>query len=101
LEKTGFTLEGRVLCQDDACIGLIGPDRRCKVCGAEYTGEEPVGDEAAGAIPKAANEPVEGPSTATDLRPSTEPDERICCTDEACIGIIGADGKCGTCGKPG
>lgn len=33
LEKTGFTLEGRVLCSDESCIGVIGPDGRCGICG--------------------------------------------------------------------
>ncbi|MDI6741709.1 MAG: hypothetical protein QMD11_03130 [Smithella sp.] len=27
-------------------------------------------------------------------------DKRILCSDESCIGIIGADGKCRECGKP-
>ena len=99
LEDTGFTLEGRVLCPDEACIGVIGPDRKCKVCGAEYTGDEPIGDEAAAATPATPAE--EQPAAESELRPSADPDERVCCSDEACIGIIGADGKCGTCGKPG
>jgi hypothetical protein len=100
LEETGFTLEGRVLCPDESCIGVIGPDRKCKVCGAEYTGDEPVGDEVVAASPPTA--PADEPETESELRPSTaSTDERVCCTDEACIGVIGADGKCGTCGKPG
>jgi hypothetical protein len=27
-------------------------------------------------------------------------DERTLCSDEACIGIIGPDGRCNECGKP-
>jgi len=99
LENTGFTLEGRVLCPDDACIGVIGPDRRCKVCGTPYEGKEPIGDEAGGS----RAEPVdsdEAPAAASEIGPATDPDERVCCSDDACVGIIGPDGKCGTCGKP-
>lgn len=103
MDDTGFTLEGRVLCPDEACIGVVGPDRRCKVCGTEYTGDEPIGDEAAapGVEKKPEDEPSAPDAEGSELRPSIDPDERVCCTDEACIGIIGADGKCGTCGKPG
>jgi len=25
--------ENRVLCSDEACIGVIGPDGKCKECG--------------------------------------------------------------------
>jgi hypothetical protein len=32
-------LASRRLCSDGACIGVIGPDDRCKVCGRPYTGE--------------------------------------------------------------
>ena len=30
--------EQRTLCSDPACIGVIGPDRRCKECGKPYEG---------------------------------------------------------------
>ena len=29
--------ENRRLCSDGNCIGVIGPDGRCKVCGKPYT----------------------------------------------------------------
>jgi hypothetical protein len=29
----------RRLCSDGTCIGVIGPDGRCKECGKPYTGE--------------------------------------------------------------
>lgn len=29
----------RKLCSDGTCIGVIGPDGRCKECGKPYTGE--------------------------------------------------------------
>ena len=28
--------ENRVLCSDESCIGIIGPDGRCKECGKPY-----------------------------------------------------------------
>jgi hypothetical protein len=30
------SFENRVLCNDGSCIGVIGLDRRCKVCGKPY-----------------------------------------------------------------
>ena len=27
-------------------------------------------------------------------------EERILCSDESCIGVIGADGRCKECGRP-
>jgi len=30
------SFENRVLCSDGNCIGVIGPDGRCKVCGLPY-----------------------------------------------------------------
>jgi hypothetical protein len=32
--KSNTSFENRVLCSDGNCIGVIGPDGRCKVCGA-------------------------------------------------------------------
>ncbi|MGD1999502.1 MAG: hypothetical protein PVJ00_02970, partial [Desulfobacterales bacterium] len=31
----------RILCSDGNCIGVIGPDGRCKECGKPYEGELP------------------------------------------------------------
>ncbi|MEW6440595.1 MAG: zinc ribbon domain-containing protein [bacterium] len=31
----------RVLCSDGTCIGVIGPDGRCKECGKPYEPESP------------------------------------------------------------
>ena len=30
--------ENRKLCSDESCIGVIGPDGRCKECGKPYAG---------------------------------------------------------------
>ena len=30
--------ENRTLCSDESCIGVIGPDGRCKECGKPYDG---------------------------------------------------------------
>ena len=100
-----FNLEERVLCSDDTCIGLVGPDGRCKTCGAVYTGLEPLPDAASGTSPVSVDPEDDKRETAVPP-PTDEGDtshdvsERVCCRDDTCIGIIGEDGKCGTCGKP-
>jgi len=103
VEETGFTLDGRVLCGDDACVGTIGADRRCKICGKPYEGGEPVseGASAAGPAPETKPDSAAAPPAADADGTAADPDERRCCPDDACTGIVGADGKCGTCGKPG
>jgi hypothetical protein len=37
-EGGSFDLDSRILCTDGSCIGVIGPDGRCKECGKPYTG---------------------------------------------------------------
>ena len=36
---SGDEWENRRLCSDGNCIGVIGPDGRCKACGMPYNGE--------------------------------------------------------------
>jgi hypothetical protein len=40
-EKLDLDLEWeqRTLCSDESCIGVIGPDGRCKECGKPYESE--------------------------------------------------------------
>jgi len=98
--------EQRILCSDESCIGVIGPDGRCKECGLPYAGsfdatkEENVSSYVEEADPEdEISEEFEesGDSeTPTDL----EWEQRTLCSDESCIGVIGPDGLCKECGKP-
>ncbi len=38
---SGDDWDNRVLCSDGGCIGVIGPDGRCKECGLPYKFDEP------------------------------------------------------------
>ncbi len=104
-EQTGFSLEDRVLCSDGACIGTVGSDGLCKVCGRPYEGDEelPESDSAGAFDDSAKSEPPS--SVSSVFSPNSkesdpmDPAERECCRDDTCIGIIGTDGTCGTCGK--
>lgn len=102
----------RQLCPDGACVGVIGSDGTCKVCGRaapnwgderkrglvdetddddddeyedddeEYEDDEDDDDDAV---------------AAADGQPQWS--ERKLCPDGACVGVIGDDGKCKVCGR--
>ncbi|MCG6533674.1 MAG: hypothetical protein L7F78_03085 [Syntrophales bacterium LBB04] len=102
--------ESRVLCSDESCIGTIGPDGRCKECGKPYDGvlqDAPsTGNVTAETnLNKTANLPlnqeISKESGSENSTADEEWENRVLCSDGCCIGIIGPDGKCKECGKPG
>ena len=98
--------EQRRLCRDESCIGVIGPDGRCKECGLPYEEgpsdgieEEPGMENIEASETEEESEDLEenqGEKTDLDL----EWEQRKLCSDESCIGVIGPDGRCKECGKP-
>jgi len=120
-DREPLELGKRILCPDGACIGVIGPDGRCKVCGtalqAESAGdsdEEDVSDDSASDEDEDEGEDEDvgevsdeddGDSDDRAARPSSgsgglDLASRELCPDGVCIGVIGPDGKCKVCGKP-
>jgi len=102
-EETAFDPEGRQLCPDDTCIGVIGPDGRCKVCGARAPqATVPEGQPAApsGAPEHAGRQEDESPADSAPDPEGFDPDSRVLCADDTCTGLIGPDGTCKVCGKP-
>jgi hypothetical protein len=67
--------EKRVLCSDGNCIGVLGPDGHCKICGKAIETDEDL------------------PSVEVDW------EKRVLCSDGSCIGVIGPSGRCKICGK--
>ena len=102
--------DNRILCSDDSCIGVIGPDGHCKECGKKYEGTLPetiVADtesRSEGEDELRADADMDAqPSVDTALQEETEADDwvsRQLCSDGNCIGVIGPDGRCKECGKP-
>ena len=95
--------ENRTLCSDESCIGVIGPDGRCKECGLPYEGEFTPPDEQSDFI----DAEDEMPEADEDFIEEDQDDDRdddwenrTLCSDESCIGVIGPDGRCKECGKP-
>ena len=104
----------RRLCPDGACIGVIGDDGRCRVCGRSATGggDAPAGFVAAAgedapdddAAEAGADEIPGGDGDAADAKAAApggagfDPARRLC-PDGGCIGVIGADGVCTVCGQ--
>jgi len=129
--KTQVDLEWkqRILCSDESCIGVIGPDGRCKECGLPYAGpfnatneetaasdfedadsedeiseepEETVASNFEDADPEdeIGEEPEEAGEHDAETPTDLDWEQRTLCSDESCIGVIGPDGLCKECGKP-
>ena len=95
--------DSRTLCSDGNCIGVIGPDGRCKECGQPYDGpaiegepfeDDPYDDDDTYDYGE-EEDTVENSGTSNDL----DWDNRKLCSDGNCIGVIGPDGRCKECGK--
>ena len=110
--------ENRRLCSDGNCIGVIGPNGRCKECGRSYEGKLPEtfgqqndspsvasGGESASDTSPAS--PAQSPAASGPKDPQTGSasdasswENRVLCSDGNCIGVVGPDGRCKECGKP-
>jgi len=112
MTNTDDDWDRRLLCSDGNCIGVIGADGRCKVCGLPYDGELPLSpDEGDPTEADADDSPTDRQSVLAEPDVKDEPpanfqvpdatwENRTLCGDGACIGVIGPDGRCNECGKP-
>jgi hypothetical protein len=109
----------RQLCPDGSCVGVIGSDGTCKVCGRAapnwgderkrgLVAEEPFGeaadhdeDEDDKDDDDDDGDQDDADDDVDDSVPSPSPDweQRKLCPDDACIGVIGESGTCKVCGK--
>jgi hypothetical protein len=87
--------ELRQLCPDDACVGVLGSDGRCKVCGTA----SPLAGAYRPATPRPR--PEAEPEQPREAAGDDTFDDRQLCPDGACIGVLGADGRCSVCGQRG
>ena len=104
------------MCMDESCIGVIGPDGRCKECGLPHASEkqQEFSEEHAASDSEAEEEVAEddeddyyddeddydddddNEEDVTDI----EWEQRTLCIDESCIGVIGPNGRCKECDLP-
>lgn len=117
--------EKRQLCSDGACTGVIGADGTCKVCGkagdpassdeeddddddddddyedededGEYEDDDDDEDDDEDDVEDEGDD--DGHATADRPIASDDWGKRKLCSDGACTGVIGANGKCKVCGK--
>jgi hypothetical protein len=93
--------ENRRLCSDDSCIGIIGTDGRCRICGLSDPEAPPHPDLSTGSS-VFMDDPLEPRSENSDPEPQAPAwEDRKLCVDDSCIGTIGPDGRCRVCGLPG
>jgi hypothetical protein len=97
----------RELCPDDACIGVLDPEGRCRVCGTvsstalrdprlrglALSDEVPVPVDRSPAVGTLPPEVPESLEVDDD-----DFDRRRLCPDGGCVGLLGADGRCKVCG---
>ena len=97
--KADIEWENRILCSDGNCIGIIGPDGRCKECNKPYKGKLPEGfmqdvsePEDTKAPENNDKEPQEAQAQQTESADEVKSqgdidwDNRTLCSDGHCIG---------------
>ena len=112
-EETRFNAGARRLCPDGSCLGLVGEDGRCNVCGRTASGERgTLADASSGGASADAGDggepsdflaadsaaPAGAESAPAPPAGDFDPTRRLC-DDGACVGVVGPDGACGVCGR--
>ena len=105
----------RRLCPDGSCIGVVGDDGRCRVCGRDAGGggaKSAAGNGLAAVSADADTDTtfdsgIDDDDDNNDLAADgAEPgaaafdSTRRLCSDGSCVGLIDSDGKCNVCGQP-
>src|SRR5690606_14475084 len=88
--------EGRQLCEDGACTGVIGQDGTCKMCGkpapnfGDFRKPGRVSSKSdADEVEEESSEPVASPTkVAAKADKVAAWNERKLCSDGACVGLI-------------
>jgi hypothetical protein len=102
--NAAFDPAKRRLCPDGSCVGVVAADGRCKVCGALDDTAIGLGPEAFGGG-CATDEDDDGfgfdrrAALSAELDAGDFDPTRKLCADGACVGVLGADGRCKVCGR--
>jgi hypothetical protein len=105
--ETGFDPR-RKLCPDGSCVGVIGSDGKCCVCGTAdpgggsgdaYQADATQPDDSEVEFDADRDDSVDDDSVDDDSSSEGfEPNRRLC-SDDNCIGVIGKDNRCPVCGR--
>ncbi|MFH0901348.1 MAG: hypothetical protein V2A73_12035 [Pseudomonadota bacterium] len=102
--------ESRRLCPDGSCVGLLDAGGRCRACGVRWEGQSETAGSGTDAASDSGNWNPDDehessiPTTRDEEGDGSIPGEweaRRLCSDGACIGVLGPDGRCRECGKLG
>lgn len=90
----------RKLCPDGSCVGIIGSDGKCTVCGRlDPGGDAPLAPAAWDGEDDATADDAPLGEASADGSSGFDSKRRLC-SDDTCIGVIGPDNRCTECGKP-
>ncbi|HEX4403949.1 MAG TPA: hypothetical protein VH560_03925 [Polyangia bacterium] len=92
-----FDPSSRKLCPDGACVGVIGDDGLCRVCGRTEA-QATAGEEAPGGM-SSDFDASSGDAPAGEAAVGGFDPNRRLCDDGMCVGVVGADGVCAVCGR--
>lgn len=104
MSSVTFDPSTRALCPDPSCIGVLDDQGVCPVCGRRGT---PAANtslaaprDVAAVRDEAPEENADAAGTASALSPGEGFDAgRRLCPDGACLGVIGAEGRCNVCDR--
>ncbi len=102
--RTDFDPNDRVLCPDGGCIGVVGADGLCAVCGKASQTKGSSGASKLSTSPPSTSSDSPADTKAVSDSPREiegnefDPDRRELCPDGACVGVIGSNGRCAECG---
>lgn len=90
----------RRLCPDGSCVGIMGTDGKCTVCGTGDSGEAAYPASTLGTLEDSHEQEIASDEPGSEDPSSDFDPNRRLCSDEACVGVIGEDHRCRLCGKP-
>jgi hypothetical protein len=105
--EPSFDPTRRKLCADGSCVGVLGDDGRCKVCGRteaqaaagdDWSGPDEAGASGGGAGGGGVEGESAGGGGAGGVAGGFDSKRRLC-DDGSCVGVVGDDGVCRVCGR--
>jgi RNA polymerase subunit RPABC4/transcription elongation factor Spt4 len=96
-EDAPFDPTRRKLCPDGACVGVIGDDGVCRVCGR--TEAQAAAGEDAPELDAQPGGDGGGGTTGGGATTGGFDSKRRLCDDGSCVGVVGDDGVCRVCGR--